>query len=123
MPETPDSALNRSATKSIVRQTSGISRVGDDAIAVLEVRLTAIVREVAEVAGEMARGDERSTLLPRDLEDGLRQVLQDGGSGPVSPDPEAIFEAMQRSSTDQVAELIRRVLAWVQDQKESRPGS
>ena len=111
--ETP---LKRSGTKGRFRDASGIGRVGDGALDVVDQRTTDLLVEVAGLAGSRARKDERSTLLPRDVSEAFDEALSRGEQR-VPPEPQQFFEALQKMNTDQVVEVIRIVIDRVQEQK------
>lgn len=109
--------FSRSALERVVKTSSKFKRVDPDAYDALESILDGLIVKVAIEAGELARAEQRTTVLRRDVEEALGHQL----GRPGTSDPQALFAALEAAPTDELGRLVNLIDAWVAQRKAQRP--
>lgn len=81
--------------------------------------MSQLIIDLAATVGELIRKENRSTIMSRDIEAAF-DLLFGGGSGP-GHDPVKIFRGLLATSDEELAEVIRQVHAWIEEQKARPP--
>ena len=95
----------------MVKRAAAIDRIGPKTFDLLEGRLNLTLVRISQLAGDHARAEKRTTVLPEDVEAGLDAVLGGGGL----PTPDSVFALVDRLSTDDLVALINRIQSWLQE--------
>lgn len=80
--------------------------------------LDELAGQVADKATALAKAEKRTTLLERDVVEGLKSVV---GTPGQAPDPEAVFRLLDQLSTDELARVINLIAEWLAARKHQKP--
>jgi histone H3/H4 len=86
------------------------ARIGPGVIDGLIARLTDIGDQATRKADNLAKLAGRNTVLDRDLAEAFETVAPAGGQ---QTDPAIVFAALDRMTTDQLSELVRKIQTWL----------
>ena len=87
------------------------ARIGPGVIDALIARLSQVGDQAGRKADALARADNRTTVLERDLAEAFETVSPIGGGGVV--DPPGVFALLDRMTTAQLGELVRKIQEWL----------
>lgn len=87
------------------------ARIGPGVIDALIARLTDIGDKATRKADNLAKLAGRTTILDRDLAEAFDTVAP-AGNGQLA-DPATVFAALDRMTTEQLSELVRKIQAWL----------
>jgi histone H3/H4 len=104
-------AITRSNTvESYLKATLDL-RISPESIDTYRKAIQQLADLLAHQAADRAKADQRTTLLDRDVTAALQAIT--GAVGKV--DPPSIFAQIDQLPTDQVAQLINLVTAWLKN--------
>lgn len=86
------------------------ARIGPGVIDGLITRLTDLGDQAARKADTLAKLAGRNTVLDRDLAEAFDTVAPAGGQ---QTDPAIVFASLDRMTTEQLSELVRKLQAWL----------
>jgi hypothetical protein len=109
-----------SGLNTLLKEASGIRRLGDGAAEMAESLGTLLMAKAAAEAGDKARAARRTTLFKEDVETGFNDVLQGVFAEPPKPTPETLFATIQTLQVDEVKVLGRLLSEWAVESKASR---
>jgi len=115
-PTAKETVFSRTALERVVKASSKMSRVAPDAFDYLQTTLDVLVVKVAAQAGDLARAEQRSTVMKRDVEQALGQQMGRPGSG----DPQGLFAALEAASTDELGRLVNLIDTWIAERQAER---
>ena len=87
-------------------------RVSPEAVDAFLAGINQLAERAARQAAELAKGDQRTTLLDRDVAAAFQAL---GGAGQA--DPPGIFAQLDKLTTDQVAQVINLIQDWLKAKK------
>lgn len=87
------------------------ARVGPGVISTLITRLDTIADQAVRKADALSGLAGRTTIMERDLVEAFDTVSPVGG-GQLA-DPATVFAALDRMSTEQLGQLVRKIQAWL----------
>jgi histone H3/H4 len=112
VPEPDQSITTRSAVERFLKKRiRPEARLGPGVIDALVARLTEIGDQAARKADSLARLANRTTILDRDLAEAFDTVAPSAGDQPA--DPAAVFASLDRMTTEQLGELVRKIQTWL----------
>ena len=105
MPELPlnlRSPFTSSGLNTLLKDASGIRRMGEGAAEMAEKLGTLLMAKAAAQAGEKARAARRTTLFKEDVEGGFTDVLKGAFAEPPKPTPETMLASLEAKRTEDV---------------------
>jgi histone H3/H4 len=114
-PPFTSSGLNR-----LLKDASGIRRLGEGASETAEKLGTLLMAKAAVQAGQRARAARRTTLFKEDVEAGFNDVLQGAIAEPPKPTPETMLASLEAMSTEEITTFTRLLANWVAASKANR---
>ncbi len=114
------SPFTSSGLNTLLKDASGIRRMGEGAAETAEKLGTLLMAKAALQAGEKARAARRTTLFKEDVESGFNDVLKGVFAEPPKPTPETMLAALEAMSTEEVTTFTRLLANWVAASKASR---
>ena len=109
-----------SGLNTLLKEASGIRRLGDGAAEMAESLGTLLMAKAAAQAGEKARAARRTTLFKEDVETGFNEVLAGAFAEPPKPTPETMLASLEAMSTEEVTAFTRLLANWVTASKAAR---
>lgn len=109
-----------SGLNTLLKEASGIRRLGDGAAEMAETLGTLLMAKAAAQAGEKARNARRTTLFKEDVEVGFNEVLAGVFAEPPKPTPEMMLASLEAMSTEEVTTFTRLLANWVSASKADR---
>lgn len=109
-----------SGLNALLKEASGIRRLGDGAAEMAESLGTLLMAKAAAQAGEKARAARRTTLFKEDVEIGFNEVLAGVFAEPPKPTPETMLASLESMSTEDVTTFTRLLANWVAASKAAR---
>jgi histone H3/H4 len=81
----------------------------------LRVKGNKILKDIIAVASDLAREDKRDTIMPRDTDPAIEQILgnQDLKAGDL-------FKEIKKLNPIELGELSKMITAYIQEEKESK---
>ena len=107
MPDEPPPPIRETTARAFLKDRTGL-RVADDAVELFVTHFTTMAEAVAATAAELAEGDDRTTVLERDVDAAFNDFLQ---SGPQALGPDAIHTAIGAVSNPGLSQLIQLLRA------------
>ena len=101
--------IKNSYVKDVLREYSGASQVGGDALDRVDELFQEFLIKVASAASESLKNDERTKVATEDIDFGYHQVL---GQSEVPPEPTRFIQALQRIPFEQLGEVLRLLVEW-----------
>ena len=101
--------IKNTYVKSLLREYSGSSQVGEDALERVDELFQEFLIKVATAAAESLKNDERSKVAAEDIEFGYHQVLSQSD---VPPDPVRFVEALKGIRFEELGEVLSLVVEW-----------
>jgi histone H3/H4 len=123
MPEMPPNLrppFTSSGLNTLLKDASGIRRMGEGAAEAAEKLGTLLMAKAAAQAGEKARAARRTTLFKEDVEGGFTDVLKGAFAEPPKPTPETMLASLESMSTEDVTQFTRLLANWVAASKATR---
>ena len=123
MPELPPNLrppFTGSGLNTLLKEASGIRRLGEGAAEMAENLGTLLMAKAAAQAGEKARAARRTTLFKEDVEIGFNEVLAGVFAEPPKPTPETMLASLDAMSTEEVTAFTRLLANWVSASKAAR---
>lgn len=116
-PPASDTPITRRSTvEQFLKDHTGL-RVGPEPIDLFCTLVNDLAREVVARAGELAQADsQRTTLLSKDITEAYRSIVWTAGGGGAPPDPAILFTLIDRLTTDQLADLVKKINEWLASQ-------
>ena len=87
-------------------------RISPEAIETYLGAINQLAERLARQAAELAKGEQRTTLLDRDVTAAFQAL-----AGAGQADPPGVFSAIDKLTTDQLAQLINLVQDWLKAKK------
>jgi len=109
-----------SGLNALLKEASGIRRLGEGAAEMAENLGTLLMAKAAAQAGEKARTARRTTLFKEDVEIGFNEVLAGVFAEPPKPTPETMLASLDAMSTEEVTAFTRLLANWVSASKAAR---
>lgn len=108
----PELITTKSAAERFLKERiRAEARLGPGVIDAFIARLTDIGDQATRKADNLAKLAGRNTVLDRDLAEAFDTVAPAGG-GQLA-DPSTVFAALDRMTTEQLSELVRKIQAWL----------
>lgn len=101
--------IKNTYVKDLLRQHSGASQVGEDALDRLDQLFGELLVKIATAAAASLNNDNRSKVAAQDVDFGFDSIL--GQSG-VAPDPVRFLEALHKMGIPQLGEILRLIVDW-----------
>lgn len=112
-----------SGLNTLLKEASGIRRMGEGAAETAEKLGTLLMAKAAAQAGAKARAARRTTLFQEDVENGFNDVLKGVFAEPPKPTPETMLASLEGMSTEDVTAFTRLLANWVSASKAAREAS
>lgn len=109
-----------SGLNTLLKEASGIRRMGEGAAEAAEKLGTLLMAKAAAQAGAKARAARRTTLFKEDVENGFNDVLKGVFAEPPKPTPETMLASLEAMSTEEVTTFTRLLANWVAASKAAR---
>lgn len=106
--------IKNSYAKQILKDCSGASQVGEDALDRLDELLLELLTKLATAAASSLKKDDRSKVASQDVDFGFQDII---GQSNVPPEPVRFMEALHKMDIPQLGEVIRLVVEWNNNDK------
>ena len=101
--------IKNTYVKDILRQHSGASQVGEDALERVDQLFQEFLIKMSTAAADSLQKDDRSKVAAEDVDFGFNSIM--GQSG-VAPEPVRFMEALHKMEIPQLGEILRLIVDW-----------
>lgn len=101
--------IKNTYVKDILRQHSGASQVGEDALERVDQLFQEFFVKMSTAASDSLKKDDRSKIAAEDVDFGFNSIM--GQSG-VAPEPARFMEALHKMEIPQLGEILRLIVDW-----------
>lgn len=110
----PGESITKPTTAQQFLKAHAALRVEVAAVDRFVVSIDELAGQVADKAAALAKAENRTTLLERDIIEGFKSAV---GTPGQAPDPEAVFRLLDQLDTDQLARVINLIGEWLAARK------
>lgn len=111
MPELSTIPTKTGAERFMKERIRSDGRLGPGVLDAFIARLNTLADQATRKADALAKLAGRTTILGRDLAEAFDTVAPEAG-GQLA-DPSTVFAALDRMTTEQLSELVRKLQAWL----------
>ncbi len=101
--------IKNTYAKKALKEHSGASQVGEDALERLDELFAEFLTKVATAASKSLEKDERSKVAAEDVDFGYQEIL---GESNVPPEPARFIESLHKMDLLQLGEVLRLIVDW-----------